>query len=253
MRATLHDALERILRNRRAELLREAAGCETALQEIAEERESEFLDRAQDDQLDRVLARLDDRERHEIAEIDAALDRIAAGTYGRCTRCGATIPIDRLAVLPEAALCVGCAAARERAHATGGMPQLSPGAVPPDLGLLSDAEKEAVLGEAIEADERIDHEELRISCRRGVVHLEGVLPSEEQHAVLRRLVEDVAEFRDVVDRIRIDAAPWEREDRWKAGRMRSPEFEPVETEDVVESAEESVPFVPPDRPPPEKE
>jgi DnaK suppressor protein len=31
-----------------------------------------------------------------IEEIDAALHRIVDGTYGRCTRCGVDIPIERL-------------------------------------------------------------------------------------------------------------------------------------------------------------
>jgi DnaK suppressor protein len=44
-----------------------------------------------------------------IAEIDAALERIAAGSYGICTGCGTAIPLPRLEVRPFAATCVGCA------------------------------------------------------------------------------------------------------------------------------------------------
>jgi DnaK suppressor protein len=43
-----------------------------------------------------------------IEEIDAALDRIAAGTYGVCVSCGATIPAERLEFRPRAATCVAC-------------------------------------------------------------------------------------------------------------------------------------------------
>src|SRR5687767_14558628 len=43
-----------------------------------------------------------------IAEIDAALDRIADGTYGRCTHCGIGLPIERLEFRPYAAVCVAC-------------------------------------------------------------------------------------------------------------------------------------------------
>jgi DnaK suppressor protein len=43
-----------------------------------------------------------------IEEIDAALDRIAAGTYGVCVGCGASIPPERLEFLPRAATCVAC-------------------------------------------------------------------------------------------------------------------------------------------------
>jgi RNA polymerase-binding transcription factor DksA len=43
-----------------------------------------------------------------IDEIDAALDRISDGTYGRCAHCGVAIPIERLEVRPFAAGCVAC-------------------------------------------------------------------------------------------------------------------------------------------------
>jgi DnaK suppressor protein len=43
-----------------------------------------------------------------VAEIDAALGRVDAGTYGLCEACGKPIPHARLEVLPEATLCVSC-------------------------------------------------------------------------------------------------------------------------------------------------
>ncbi|MCV2489798.1 TraR/DksA C4-type zinc finger protein [Geodermatophilus sp. YIM 151500] len=45
-----------------------------------------------------------------IDEIDAALDRIADGTYGMCTQCGVEIPLERLEFRPFAAGCVACQA-----------------------------------------------------------------------------------------------------------------------------------------------
>lgn len=42
-------------------------------------------------------------------EITAAQGRLAAGTFGTCTRCGSTIPGERLELRPWAATCVGCA------------------------------------------------------------------------------------------------------------------------------------------------
>jgi RNA polymerase-binding transcription factor DksA len=45
----------------------------------------------------------------ELREIDAALARIAAGTYGTCERCGGAIGRDRLRALPEVRCCLGCA------------------------------------------------------------------------------------------------------------------------------------------------
>jgi len=46
----------------------------------------------------------------ELADIDAARDRLAAGTYGVCENCGRAIPAARLEVRPTAARCVECAA-----------------------------------------------------------------------------------------------------------------------------------------------
>jgi len=44
----------------------------------------------------------------ELSEIDAALARIADGTYGACEVCGGAIGRDRLRALPEIRRCVGC-------------------------------------------------------------------------------------------------------------------------------------------------
>jgi DnaK suppressor protein len=49
-----------------------------------------------------------------LAEIDAALARIAKGTYGICEECGAAIPKDRLKVVPYTPYCINCARKLER-------------------------------------------------------------------------------------------------------------------------------------------
>lgn len=46
-----------------------------------------------------------------IADIDRALEKLEAGSYGLCDRCGEAIPQPRLEALPASALCVDCAAA----------------------------------------------------------------------------------------------------------------------------------------------
>ena len=43
------------------------------------------------------------------AAIDRALERLDAGSYGTCIRCGAPIGFDRLDALPAAELCITCA------------------------------------------------------------------------------------------------------------------------------------------------
>lgn len=42
----------------------------------------------------------------ELEQIDHALERIAAGTYGVCEVCGRPIPVERLEARPIATLCI---------------------------------------------------------------------------------------------------------------------------------------------------
>ena len=46
-------------------------------------------------------------------QIEAALQRIEDGTYGRCEECGEAIPKNRLDAIPYAADCVRCASQAE--------------------------------------------------------------------------------------------------------------------------------------------
>ena len=55
---------------------------------------------------DRAITRLD--------QVEAALARLDAGTFGRCTSCGRAIAEERLQALPWAALCIGCQAGAAR-------------------------------------------------------------------------------------------------------------------------------------------
>jgi RNA polymerase-binding transcription factor DksA len=48
--------------------------------------------------------------RHHLAELDAAVERVDAGTYGVCERCGGLIGDARLDALPAARTCIECAA-----------------------------------------------------------------------------------------------------------------------------------------------
>ena len=50
-----------------------------------------------------------DETRVALAEIDAAEQRLADGSYGTCTTCGREIAAERLDALPAAPTCVNCA------------------------------------------------------------------------------------------------------------------------------------------------
>ncbi|MGN6679313.1 MAG: TraR/DksA family transcriptional regulator [Streptosporangiaceae bacterium] len=49
-----------------------------------------------------------------LSEIDAAIGRLEAGSYGRCARCGKPIAPERLAVRPSASTCIKCAGRNRR-------------------------------------------------------------------------------------------------------------------------------------------
>jgi DnaK suppressor protein len=53
------------------------------------------------------VAALLDGARRRLAELDAALARVEAGTFGRCEVCGQPIPAERLEIRPFARTCVG--------------------------------------------------------------------------------------------------------------------------------------------------
>jgi DnaK suppressor protein len=57
------------------------------------------------------LDALRQRAEEHLVEIDQAVKRLDAGTYGVCERCGQPIGDARLTVLPATELCVRCAAA----------------------------------------------------------------------------------------------------------------------------------------------
>jgi DnaK suppressor protein len=52
--------------------------------------------------------------RADVEALDRAASRLAAGTYGRCGRCGGPIAPERLDALPAAETCIACATTRRR-------------------------------------------------------------------------------------------------------------------------------------------
>ena len=106
--------IERILRERRAEILRLIEAHEGDHRPVE-------LDQARVGRLSRMdalqsqaMAEATDRRRHqELERIDAALARLAAGDYGHCLECGEAIHEKRLAFDPAAALCIACASGHE--------------------------------------------------------------------------------------------------------------------------------------------
>ncbi len=55
-----------------------------------------------------------EQSRHQLAEVDAALERVRAGEYGVCAVCRRPILSDRLEARPTARTCVPCAVVTSR-------------------------------------------------------------------------------------------------------------------------------------------
>ena len=103
------DPARKALLARKQRIANLAAGLKMGADETqSAERRPDNLDRAVDLEGQDVFAQLQSVETRELAEIDAALSRLEAGTYGQCERCGEEIGSLRLRALPEARFCMGC-------------------------------------------------------------------------------------------------------------------------------------------------
>lgn len=77
--------------------------------DLAEPPDADSGERAVQQEDDAALEGQAELVAQEIASVSRALERIAQGTYGECTKCGADIAPGRLEARPEAALCIDCA------------------------------------------------------------------------------------------------------------------------------------------------
>lgn len=220
------------------------------------DRDIELEEEAQKADLTSLFDQLDELEKQEIEDIDLALCKLAAGTYGSCEHCGKPISIKRLETIPATRLCRKCAHHFEETK------QKLPRAYkiiykanpPVEFDTLSDEEVLQIIWEHLRELKELDLEELDITYHKGVVFLDGLLPNESEHLRLREILTEVMKLSTLVDRLRLDEVAWEREDR-SPGRQRTPadvkEYVPLEknqTDDLFESQEEGLPYICPDKP-----
>lgn len=114
MKQKLMNELATMLRRKREILLQDVAITIADMEAITTERESELEESAQNDRITRLTSHLKERDQKTIRDIDAALERIAAGIYGECALCENDIGVNRLRALPTTTLCIECATAREK-------------------------------------------------------------------------------------------------------------------------------------------
>ena len=63
---------------------------------------------------DETMVALEQELQGQLQQVDRALERLEAGTYGDCTGCGEAIDLGRLEALPATPLCIECAEAQGR-------------------------------------------------------------------------------------------------------------------------------------------
>lgn len=107
--ATELAALKSQLEQHRDELKQRQAVIARDVRHQDEPLEADFAEQAVQRQHDEVLATLDEVSEVELQQIDAALQRMAQGTYGVCIDCGEAIAPQRLHALPFAVRCIDCA------------------------------------------------------------------------------------------------------------------------------------------------
>jgi DnaK suppressor protein len=102
------------LRRRRGELARVRRSNVESEAVALEEAPADWTDRATDREEAGLLDTLAERERAELTEVDDALSRVQAGTFGSCETCGGPIGRQRLAAVPYTRYCVTCEERTER-------------------------------------------------------------------------------------------------------------------------------------------
>ena len=112
------DGVRRLLEAEREEAVRRLAGLTGQFDEVVAASRDTNADDEHDPEGATIafersqLAALVGQVRERLAEVDAALGRLAAGTYGVCEVCGRPIAEARLEVRPTARTCVACISAR---------------------------------------------------------------------------------------------------------------------------------------------
>lgn len=112
-------AVRTVLADRRAELQAEYDRAMSDLQDLQADRSAES---AGDDQADTGTQTFEREQElalangilERIAQVDHAVSRLLAGTYGQCEHCGNEIPPARLEAFPAVTLCVTCKQRQER-------------------------------------------------------------------------------------------------------------------------------------------
>ena len=101
-----YETLQAQLEERLASLQQRLASIK---KDVTQSHSGDSAEQAQERENDEVVDAIGNETAQSIRVIQAALDRIADGTYGICADCGEHIAQARLEAIPEATRCVNCA------------------------------------------------------------------------------------------------------------------------------------------------
>ena len=105
---TQREKMRKLLIERRSRLLDKSRTKLGEVEELGTDGSGDSADRAAVS-LDRdIMVDSAARETREIRDIEAALAKIDAGTYGTCDECSSAIPMTRLEYMPNAQFCIAC-------------------------------------------------------------------------------------------------------------------------------------------------
>jgi DnaK suppressor protein len=105
-----HPGAAEALATQRDELRREIGelGADVDSDEVAFEGDAGFSDRSHSTEERARTIAVVRALRSNLRDVDRALAKLAAGSYGSCERCGRPIGAERLEAIPWALLCIDC-------------------------------------------------------------------------------------------------------------------------------------------------
>jgi len=111
------QTLRQLLSEREVELRSEVRAARQAAAERAPTRQVEDLGEEGEERYRTGIEHVEmQRDLQELDDIDAALGRLADGSYGECIACGLPIAFERLNAQPSAKRCVACQTVYEKTH-----------------------------------------------------------------------------------------------------------------------------------------
>jgi RNA polymerase-binding protein DksA len=111
------EKIEKSLNNLKKEIIDNLVISNNDFKDIVEGVEpKDMADIASDDIDRKMIEAIGAKELKRLKQIDSALTRVKQGKYGRCVKCGAVIPQDRLEAIPYALMCIKCKSAEEKRY-----------------------------------------------------------------------------------------------------------------------------------------